>query len=205
VAGPVHSRGPRPQAGRGPPGRAAGGRTLGALPVDQPPGPALEVPVHEPHVTVVGNVAAPPRLRTTQQGVPVADFRVAATPRVKDRTTGEWGDGETLWFGVTAWRALGEHAAASLAKGDRVVVTGRLTSRSWEVEGGEKRSGLEVEASSVGLELSRGTATYVRGAAPAADEDPWASSGHVDPDTGEVTGAVPAQAAPAELVGSSAP
>ena len=160
--------------------------------------------MHEPHVTVVGNVAAPPRLRTTPQGVPVADFRLAATPRVKDRSSGEWTDGETLWFSVTAWRALGEHAAASLAKGDRVVVSGRLTTRSWEVEGGEKRSGLEVEASSVGLELSRGTASYVRSSAPAADEDPWASSGRVDPDTGEVAPAVPQQGAAPELVGSSA-
>lgn len=142
--------------------------------------------MHEPLITVVGNVAAPPKQRTTPSGVSVADFRIAATPRRPDRATGTWSDGETIWFGVTAWKALAEHCASSLKKGDRVVVTGRLTTRSWEVEGGERRSGLEVDASSVGLELSRGSAAYVRPATLVVGPDPWVSSGDVDPLTGEV-------------------
>ncbi len=142
--------------------------------------------MHEPLITVVGNVAGPPRHRTTPAGVPVADFRIAATPRRLDRAANTWGDGETLWFGVTVWRALADHCATSLKKGDRVVVAGRLTTRSWEVEGGERRSGLEVDATSVGLELSRGDAAYVRPAQLVTDQDPWVSSGQVNPLTGEV-------------------
>ena len=142
--------------------------------------------MHEPLITVIGNVAGPPRQRTTTNGVTVADFRIAATPRRQDKGTGSWGDGETLWFGVTAWRSLGEHCASSLKKGDRVVISGRLSTRSWEAEGGERRSNLEVEATSVGLELSRGNAAYVRAPQLITDSDPWVSSGQVDPQTGEV-------------------
>ena len=142
--------------------------------------------MNEPLLTVVGNVAGPPRQRTTPAGVVVADFRIAATPRRLDRSTGTWSDGETLWFGVTAWRSLAEHCASSLKKGDRVVVTGRLTTRSWEVEGGEKRANLEVDATSVGLDLARGTAAYTKAPVLVVGEDPWVSSGIVDPVTGVV-------------------
>ena len=142
--------------------------------------------MHEPYLTVVGNVAGPPRLRTTPAGVSVADFRIASTPRRHDRAEGTWSDGETIWFGVTAWRGLAEHVAGSLHKGDKVVVAGRLTTRSWEVEGGERRSGLELEAAHVGLDLSRGAAGYVKPGRLVVDEDPWISSGQVDRETGEV-------------------
>ena len=150
--------------------------------------------VSEPLITVVGNVAGPPRQRTTPAGVPVADFRIAATPRRQDRAAGTWSDGETMWFGVTAWRALGEHCATSLKKGDRVVVQGRLTTRVWETEGGERRSSLEVEASSVGLELSRAAATSVRPAQQPPEQDPWADGGPVDAAAGlgAASGAGPA-------------
>jgi len=160
--------------------------------------------VHEPLITVVGNVAGPPRQRTTPAGVTVADFRIAATPRRPDRAAGTWADGETIWFGVTAWRALGEHCAASLNKGDRVVVTGRLTTRSWEVEGGERRSGLEVDATSVGLELSRGSAAYLRPPQLTPDQDPWVSSGQVDPLTGEVLAGEPGSQCEDAPVGAAA-
>ena len=105
---------------------------------------------------------------------------------------------ETIWFGVTTWKALAEHCSSSLKKGDRVVVTGRLTTRSYEVEGGERRSGLEVDATSVGLELSRGSAMYVRPPTLVTDEDPWVSSGQVDPLTGEVLAQQPEGAADAD-------
>jgi len=142
--------------------------------------------VHEPLLTVVGNVAGPPRQRTTPTGVSVADFRIAATPRRQDKATATWTDGETIWFGVTAWRALAEHCTTSLKKGDRVVVVGRLTTRTWESDSGERRSSLEVEATSVGLDLARGSASYVRPPALVVSEDPAVLSGHVDRATGEV-------------------
>ena len=141
--------------------------------------------MHEPLITVVGHVAAPPRLRTLESGVAVTDFRLATTPRRRDKE-GEWADGETIWFGVTAWRVLAENVAGSIKKGDRVIATGLLTTRTWENEQGERRSNLEVDARSVGLELSRGTAAYVKAPALVTDVDPMVSSGEVDPDTGEV-------------------
>ena len=144
--------------------------------------------MHEPLITVVGNVAAPPTLRTVASGTPVAGFRIGSTPRKQEKATGEWSDGETIWFGVTAWRSLGEHCADSLKKGDKVVVTGRLTARTWLGEDGKERSTLEIDAGSVGLDLSRGCATMVKTVAPTFTEDPWASSGEVDQETGEVVG-----------------
>lgn len=147
--------------------------------------------MHEPFMTVVGHVAGPPRLRTTPSGVSVADFRIASTPRRQDRAEGTWSDGETIWFGVTTWRGLAEHVASSLKKGDKVVVAGRLTTRSWEVEGGERRTGLELDAAHVGLDLSRGVAAYVKPGRLLVDEDPWISSGRVVRETGEVLAGEP--------------
>lgn len=157
--------------------------------------------MNEPYITVTGNVGAIPRHRTVQ-GVPVTDFRIGSTPRRMDRASGEWSDGETLWFSVSCWRALAQNVAESLRKGDPVVVTGRLLTRSWTTETGETRSGLEIDATSIGLDLSRGTALLRRtertssaagagaGAAAAdglATSGPvWESTGEVDPQTGEV-------------------
>ena len=82
------------------------------------------------HVTLTGN----PELKHTGNGNLVANFRLAVTARVKDGDT--WRDGETSFFRVNVWRQLAEHAAESLAKGDRAVVIGRLKSRSWETPRG---------------------------------------------------------------------
>ncbi len=141
--------------------------------------------MHEPLITIVGNVARPPKLRTVASGHFVTDFRVASTPRRLDKATQTWSDGETLWFAVSAWRALAEHCAASLRTGDRVIVTGRLASRTWQGEDGGDHTALEVDATTIGLDLSRGNATYDKGAV-GVTEDQWSSSGEVDPDTGEV-------------------
>ena len=146
--------------------------------------------MHEPLITIVGNVAWPPRQRTLASGTVVADFRVANTPRNLDKASGQWSDGETIWFGVTCWRALAENAAASLKKGDRVVVTGRLSAKSWKTEQGEDRSGFEIDATAVGFDLSRGPVTQERverkadrGPGDAASE-PWTTPEPVDPMTG---------------------
>ena len=151
--------------------------------------------MHEPLITVVGNVAATPTLRTVASGTPVASFRIGSTPRRQDKATGEWSDGETIWFGVAAWRSLGEHCAGSLGKGDKVVVTGRLTARTWLGDDGKERSTLEIDAGSVGLDLSRGCATMVKAVEPTFTSDPWSGAGEVDRETGDVvSGPVPQQA-----------
>ena len=144
--------------------------------------------MHEPLITVIGNVAQTPTLRTTSTGVPVAGFRVAATPRLKNRETDEWIDGETLWFGVSAWRQLGEHCASSITKGDRVVITGRLLLRTWADPEGKERTSLQVDATTVGLDLSRSAARVVRAASPVLDEDPGPLAGLLDQATGETYG-----------------
>ena len=137
--------------------------------------------MNEPQITLVGYVAKVPLLRVAPSGVPVTDFRLACTPRRVDRVTGEWLDGETLWFGVTCWRALAENVGASLSKGDKVVVSGRLATRSWTGEDGVVRSGLEVEAQSVGVDLSRGTARLQKTSRGSAADDTWATSGDLRP------------------------
>jgi single-strand DNA-binding protein len=108
-------------------------------------------------VTIVGNLTDDPELRYTPNGAAVAKFRVAVSPRFKDEN-GQWKDGDTSYFSVSAWRALAENAAESLTRGTRVVVTGRLKQRSWESQEGEKRSAIEIEADDVGPSLKWATA-----------------------------------------------
>ena len=95
-------------------------------------------------------------------GALVARFRVASTPRRLNRSTGEWHDGPTQWYAVSAWRALGEHCARSLRRGDPVVVHGRLTQSTWTTPDGVEMSSLEVDASFVGHDLNRGTSDFTR-------------------------------------------
>ena len=102
-------------------------------------------------------------VRTHQAGgAMVARFRVASTPRRLNRTTGEWRDGPTQWYSVSAWRGLGEHCAASLRRSDPVIVHGRLTQSSWVNQEGVEMTSLEVDASFVGHDLNRGTSDFTR-------------------------------------------
>jgi len=114
----------------------------------------------ETHVTLTGNLTDDPELKFTPNGVAVASFRLAVTPRVRDGET--WRDGETSFFRVNVWRELGEHVADSLAKGDRAVVIGRLKARTWETPEGERRTVVEVEADEVAPSLRWATATVQR-------------------------------------------
>lgn len=141
--------------------------------------------MHEPRMTITGHLAAVPKLRTSKQGHSVADFRVAHTPRAK--LDQGWVDGETIWFNVTVWRGLAEHVASSIKKGDRVIVEGRLTQRTWTDDTGQARANLEIDADCVGIDLMFNRATSHRTSAPPVERsDDLVSSGAVDPDTGEV-------------------
>ena len=149
----------------------------------------------EPFITVVGNVGAPPRTRVLASGAVVTDFRIASTPRRVDKATGAWSDGETIWFGVSCWRLLAENVAASLRTGDRVVVTGSLRAHTWKTEQGEERSGLEVDAQTVGFDLSRGRAVQERTVPLTVTSDPGGRGDvlHVEArDEPDVEGAEPA-------------
>ncbi|MFF2144973.1 single-stranded DNA-binding protein [Kitasatospora sp. NPDC058190] len=128
----------------------------------------------ETHVTVLGNVATEVTYGETANGVPMANFRIGCTERRYDRERACWVDGETQWLRVTAWRALAVNLIGSLAKGDPVLVTGRLRVREW-TEGEVRRSRAEIDARSVGHDLTRGTsafrwATGVRGQSPGGAE-----------------------------------
>jgi len=107
-------------------------------------------------VVLVGNLTDDPEIKFTPNGAAVANFRLAVTPRVRDGE--QWRDGETSFFRVNVWRDQAEHLAESVGKGDRVLVTGRLRTRSWETPEGEKRSVTEVEADEVGAILKFATA-----------------------------------------------
>ncbi|WP_435201405.1 single-stranded DNA-binding protein [Janibacter sp. GS2] len=117
----------------------------------------------ETPITVVGNLTADPELRFTPSGAAVANFTVASTPRTFDRQTNEWKDAETLFMRCSVWREAAENVAESLTRGARVVVTGRLVSRSWEdKETGQKRSVMEMQADEVGPSLRYATAKVTK-------------------------------------------
>lgn len=101
------------------------------------------------NVDLVGNLTREPELRYTPGGTAVATFGMAVNRRVQNRTTNEWED-RSSFFDVVCYGTLGENAAESLAKGTRVLVSGRLEQRSWETGEGERRSKVEVIADEVG-------------------------------------------------------
>ena len=99
-------------------------------------------------ITISGNMTRDPEMRYTPSGVSKVTFGVAVNRSWRNQQTQEW-DEQTSFFNVVAWRQLAENVGASLAKGSRVVVTGRLEQRSWETEQGEKRSIVEIVADDV--------------------------------------------------------
>lgn len=125
----------------------------------------------EPVTTVVGNLTTDPELRFTPAGVAVANFTVASTPRTFDRTSGEWRDGEALFLRCTVWRQPAEHVAESLARGDRVVVQGRLRQGSFETREGDKRTVVELDVDEVGPSLRYATVKVAKAARAGADGD----------------------------------
>ena len=113
-------------------------------------------------ITIVGNLVDDPELRFTPSGQPVARFRVASTPRIRDNATGEWKDGDSLFLTCNVWRQAAENVAESLQRGMRVIVSGRLRQRSYETQQGEKRTVFEVEVDDVGPSLLRASAKVTR-------------------------------------------
>lgn len=164
-------------------------------------------------VTVTGFVGSDPRHNVTAAGLSITNFRLATTRRYFDRAKGEWVDGETNWYSVAAFRQLAVNAAASISKGDRVVVQGRLRVRPWET--GEKSgTAVEIDADAIGHDLSWGRTEFTRTAAtrseaedraeeagaagaPATTEDAWAlpGSGSGWPEGGATAAAAPAEEA----------
>ena len=115
-------------------------------------------------ITVVGNLTADPELRYTQNGLPVANFTIASTPRTFDRQANEWKDGEALFLRASVWREFAEHVAGSLTKGMRVIASGRLRQRSYQDKEGQNRTAIELEVDEIGPSLRYATAQVTRAA-----------------------------------------
>jgi single-strand DNA-binding protein len=151
----------------------------------------------ETTITLVGNLTADPELRFTPSGAAVANFTVASTPRTFDRNTNEWRDGDAMFLNCAVWRQAAENVAESLQKGMRVIVQGRLKSRSYETREGERRTVFEVDVDEIGPALKYATAKVTRttggggggggggrpsGGGPGGGgggygDDPWATGG----------------------------
>jgi single-strand DNA-binding protein len=139
-------------------------------------------------ITLVGNLVDDPELRFTPSGAAVANFRLASTPRTFDRQANEWKDGDTLFLTANVWRQAAENVAESLQRGMRVIVTGRLKSRSYETREGERRTVFEIDVDEVGPSLRSATAKVTKasrgsgggggfggGNPGGGGEDPWSS------------------------------
>jgi len=125
------------------------------------------------NVTIVGNLTRDPELRFTAGGKGVASFGVAVNRRYQ--VNGEWQE-KVSFFNVTAWDQLGENAAASLTKGARIIVTGRLEQREYETKEGEKRNVVEIVADELGPSLRWARAEVERTQRTGPDGTPAASN-----------------------------
>jgi single-strand DNA-binding protein len=117
---------------------------------------------NDAHISLNGYVATQPNLSETRTGIPSLTMRVAWTPRLMDRVTGEWKDAGTSFLSVRLYRKLAENAATCLRKGDPVIVRGRFFVRDYEDKNGAKRTSVEVDAISIGHDLNRGVAQFSR-------------------------------------------
>jgi single-strand DNA-binding protein len=128
-------------------------------------------------ITVIGNLTADPELRFTPSGAAVANFTVASTPRMFDRQTNEWKDGEALFLRCAIWREAAENVAESLTKGARVIVSGRLKQRSYETKEGEKRTVIELDVDEIGPSLRYATARVTKMSRGGGGGGNWSGGG----------------------------
>lgn len=124
-------------------------------------------------ITLIGNLTADPELRFTPSGKAVANFTVANTPRTFDKQRGEYVDGDPMFLRCSAWKQLAENVAGTLAKGNRVIVQGKLKSRSFEDKEGNKRTVFEVDVTEVGPSLKFATATVQKTQPQQAQQSQW--------------------------------
>lgn len=125
--------------------------------------------MQESHVEVIGNLTADPVTKVIgPKDTAVTNFRLASTPRWRDKDTGAWRDGETSFYNVSTWRWLAENVAASLHKGDRVVVIGRLRQRTYLTADAVERTSLDIDADLVGPDLNRHVAAVRKVDRPAS-------------------------------------
>jgi single-strand DNA-binding protein len=130
-------------------------------------------------ISVAGLVATTPRHLVTQDGLPITSFRLASSQRRFDRSQNKWIDGETNWYTVTGFRQLAINASTSVSKGDRILVTGKLRVRDWD-NGERAGTSVEIEAESIGHDLSWGSAVFTRTVLVRETESSGADSAEID-------------------------
>lgn len=126
----------------------------------------------ETTITVIGNLTADAELRFTTSGQAVCNFTIASTPRRFDRDTNAWVDGEAMFLRANVWREQAENAAQTLTKGMRVIVTGRLKSRTFDTDEGGRRTVFEIDAEEVGPSLRYAAAQVTRAQRSASQDTP---------------------------------
>jgi single-strand DNA-binding protein len=132
------------------------------------------------HITLRGYLTAEPTLyQKTATATPVTEIRIGSTPRRLNRETGEWYDAPSSYFTVKCWRRLAVNAASSLHKGDMVVVRGRVYMSHWVDSQQRQQSRMEVEADSLGHDLSYGWSRFLRGTRSQADHSAAVNAGEV--------------------------
>ncbi|MEY4043132.1 MAG: hypothetical protein RL529_699 [Actinomycetota bacterium] len=130
-------------------------------------------------ISVAGLVATTPRHLVTQDGLPITSFRLASSQRRFDRSQNKWIDGETNWYTVTGFRQLAINASTSVSKGDRILVTGKLRVRDWD-NGERAGTSVEIEAESIGHDLSWGSAVFTRTVLVRETESSGTDSAEID-------------------------
>ncbi|GAA4766048.1 single-stranded DNA-binding protein [Microbacterium gilvum] len=113
-------------------------------------------------ITIVGNIASDPDLRTLADGRPLLKFRMATNHRRLDNDTKEWVDDAPSFYSISVFGSLAKNGGASLEKGQRVIVAGRLVVRSWTGDTGP-HTDVQITADALGIDLLFGTAKYARG------------------------------------------
>ena len=144
-------------------------------------------------ITVIGNIATEPDVRSLDSGATMARFRLASTDRKFNRATGAWEDDNTSFYNVTCFRMLGERVGSALKKGDPVIVVGKIQVKRWQKTDGSWDGCTDIEAFVVGPDLRRVGVTVNRQQRPSTpaeptmptepsvpaqvhDVDPWAST-----------------------------
>jgi single-strand DNA-binding protein len=129
------------------------------------------------YVTLVGFVAQDPTIRATATGKQLTRVRVGTTPRYRDDEAGQWRDGETSYYDVKCWNRLAAHVRQSLHKGEPVIVKGKFRTGTYKDKDGQTRISFEITADTLGHDLSRGTANYMRVQSRRANADDGGARG----------------------------
>jgi single-strand DNA-binding protein len=144
--------------------------------------------INEAYFAVSGYVATQPKSGRMPDGTRTLKMRVAWTPRVMDKATGQWTDRETSFVTVTCYRKIAENAWACLRRGDPITVRGSLRVREFTDQAGAKRNTVDVIADSLGHDMSRGISHYSKAtqhSEPTAEEHEWSTSSERDPLPGD--------------------